>query len=111
MTTYKARKRTDGDYGNTPQAAALRLQLAGLAALERTDTYQEMCAAADVRVRAESALPRQQNGKLLARALAAPSSAAGPPPASGGGTGTAREPVGSGKSPVAPGRSASEAGA
>ena len=47
MTTYKARVRTEGDYGRSPQAAALRLQLAGLAALEQTDTYQEMCAAAN----------------------------------------------------------------
>ncbi len=49
MTTYKARTRSDGDYGNTPQAAALRLQLAGLAALEQTETYQDMAAAADAR--------------------------------------------------------------
>ena len=47
MTTYKARVRTEGDYGRSPQAAALRLQLAGLAALERTPLYQEMCAAAN----------------------------------------------------------------
>ena len=47
MTTDKARTRTEGDYGNTPQATALRLQLAGVAALERTPLYQEMCAAAN----------------------------------------------------------------
>jgi hypothetical protein len=49
VTTYKARKRTDGDYGNSPQAAALRLQLAGLAKLEESEVYQEMMAAANAR--------------------------------------------------------------
>lgn len=49
MTTYKARVRKDGDYGNSPQAAALRLQLAGLATLEATSTYQDMLAAANAR--------------------------------------------------------------
>ena len=70
MKTYKARVHKDGDYGRSPQAAALRRQLAGLAALEKTETYQEMCAAATERRRADDALPRQQNGKLLARATA-----------------------------------------
>jgi hypothetical protein len=46
---YKARTKTPGDYGNSPQAAALRRQLAGLAALEATPTYMEMMAAADAR--------------------------------------------------------------
>jgi hypothetical protein len=38
-----------------------------------------------------------------ARAAAAPSPVVGPPSAAGGGAGGAREPSGSGKSPVAPG--------
>ncbi len=42
-----ARTRTPADYGDTPQATALRLQLAGIAALEQTPLYREMCAAAD----------------------------------------------------------------
>jgi hypothetical protein len=49
VTTYKARTRTAGDYGNSPQAAALRLQLAGPATLEQTPVYQEMVAAANAR--------------------------------------------------------------
>lgn len=94
---YKARTKTPGDYGNSPQAAALRLQLAGLAALEQTPVYREMCAAATATRRAEDALPRQQNGKLLARALAAPSSVAVPPSAAGGGTGGASGTTGVGE--------------
>ncbi len=49
MTTYQARTKTAGDYGSSPHAAALRLQLAGLAALEQTEVYREMCAAATTR--------------------------------------------------------------
>jgi hypothetical protein len=49
VTSYLTRARTAGDYGNTPQATALRLQLAGLATLEATETYQEMVAAANAR--------------------------------------------------------------
>ena len=49
-------------------------------------------------------LPTEPNIVLsITRAAAAPSPASGPPSAAGGGTGGAREPVGSGKSPVAPG--------
>ena len=43
---YKARTRSS-DYGNSPQATALRLQLAAISTLEQTETYQEMCVAAD----------------------------------------------------------------
>lgn len=46
----------------------------------------------------------------FAQAAAAPSPVVGPPSAAGGGTGASREPVGSGKSPVAPVRSTSEYG-
>lgn len=49
MTTYKARTRTGGDYDSSPQAAALRLQLSGIAALEASPTYLEMVAAANAR--------------------------------------------------------------
>lgn len=65
MTTHKTRTRTGGDAGNTPHAAALRRQLAGLAALEKTPIYQEMCASADARVRAESALPKDLAGRTI----------------------------------------------
>lgn len=49
MTAYASRTKTPGDYGNSPQAAALRLQLAGIAALESTTTYEEMLFAANAR--------------------------------------------------------------
>lgn len=38
--------RQPAEYGSSPQAAALRRQLAKLAALEQTPVYREMCAAA-----------------------------------------------------------------
>lgn len=63
--TYAARTKTPGDYGNTPQAAALRRQLAGLAQLEEEPFYLELCAEADERRRAESALPRKANGVVV----------------------------------------------
>lgn len=50
MTTHASRTKTPGDYGSTPHAAALRRQLAYLAALEQTPVYSEMCRAANERV-------------------------------------------------------------
>ena len=87
MKTYKTRPFSRD--GSPAQEAALELQLRTLRSLEATELYQDLCAAADARRRAEEALPRQQNGKLLARAsapaagLESPSAGGNRPAASG----------------------------
>ncbi len=77
MKTYKTRPFNRD--GSPAQTAALERQLRGLVDLEQTEVYRDMCAAATERRRAEEALPRQQNGKLLARASATPDEAPRPP--------------------------------
>ena len=53
MKKYASRVRTEGDYGKSPQAAALRLQLGRLAVVEATPEYAEMLAAAGAKRRTQ----------------------------------------------------------
>ena len=66
MTEFNyGRARQPGDYGKSPQAAALRRQLARLADTEQMPVYQEMLAEATARRRAEAALPKTASGRVV----------------------------------------------